>query len=427
MRVFLPLRSQAWGPFGRDRPIATELAAEHGPIARETAHAKVAQLDGLTSLRFFAALLVLVFHYSSQHFVGVPKTGIASIGDTGVTFFFMLSGFILAYNYRDTDFGAGGAINRYLVSRLARIYPAYIFALLLALPFDTKSFEALSSASLKALSYASLALAPLGLHAWLPGAACALDCPSWSISTEFFFYLVFPLALPPILRRPGLWFCIAAAYWMGASAIGMIAWSRYGAGLSIAGDLKTHPMAEIASQFIKFFPPMRLPEFLFGIVLFAAWNRTRSQLSGAKLGLAAFVAWGALALVKSDIPETELRGGLTAIAWAPLILLGANIRSGLLVAPAMVFLGRISYSLYLTHVTVLNATKSFDKRVLGGPLASTSPWCVSIASALAALVLAAFVYRIVEDPARRFVMSGRWTRLPGSQWSGGRGVGGSRS
>jgi peptidoglycan/LPS O-acetylase OafA/YrhL len=100
-------------------------------IPEASAHASVAQLHALTSLRFVAAALVVLFHYKAHLFAdnGWPTPKLAEIGYTGVTFFFILSGFILAYNYWQTDFSQSNNLIRFFQARIARVYPVYICSL----------------------------------------------------------------------------------------------------------------------------------------------------------------------------------------------------------------------------------------------------------------------------------------------------------
>jgi peptidoglycan/LPS O-acetylase OafA/YrhL len=376
-------------------------------IAAAGPHPPLRQLDALTSLRFFAAMMVLAFHYASVGSGDAPFDGPASLGYSGVTFFFMLSGFILAYNYRDADFADPAIRRRYFLARLARIVPVYLLSLLLALPFFWRVLIDMPPSVLRNLFAAGAVLAPLGLQSWVPGAACALNCPSWSISTELFFYLLFPFAFPLVYRRPWHWGLSALLILIILWTLGGWLWAQLGGGRSIMQDLGPAPGATIAAQLLKYFPPIRVPEFLLGIVLFVFWERAGSRLAGAGLLAACAMAVAALWLLRNQVPELALHDGLTAIAWAPLILFGATVHGGPLAAPALIFLGRISFSLYLTHVTVLSLMNSLDRHVLGGALRTASPWLLVLPSALAALLVAALVYRLVEDPARRLIV--RWT------------------
>jgi hypothetical protein len=120
---------------GGDGPIATE--PESGADAAMSAPSVhgVRPLDGLTSLRFFAAAMVLVYHYWRSYLPGVAVPIGLDLGYAGVTFFFVLSGFILAYNYESAGAFPRHELGRYRVARLARIWPVHLLAILVFLPF----------------------------------------------------------------------------------------------------------------------------------------------------------------------------------------------------------------------------------------------------------------------------------------------------
>src|SRR5467141_2329448 len=91
------------------------------------------RLPALTSLRFFAAFHVVIFHFQAmQIFIGPAWfQKLSSIGYAGVSFFFVLSGFILVYTYE----GRPMVLKNFWRARFARIYPAYAFSLLVTAPF----------------------------------------------------------------------------------------------------------------------------------------------------------------------------------------------------------------------------------------------------------------------------------------------------
>jgi peptidoglycan/LPS O-acetylase OafA/YrhL len=77
----------------------------------------------LTSFRFIAALMVVIFHYDRK--LELFPAGLASFGYEAVTFFFILSGFILTYTHGRDD-GLNVSIQQFARSRLVRIVPAYV-------------------------------------------------------------------------------------------------------------------------------------------------------------------------------------------------------------------------------------------------------------------------------------------------------------
>jgi len=155
-----------------------------------------ADLPALTSLRFFAAAIVLLAHMESAGSPLLAVNGGAAAGYHAVTFFFVLSGFILVYVYSGSREGDGLSVPplTFLTARLARIGPAYYLGLALLLPlFLYRSF--ILHLVPPESSLAALVLTPFLLQAWYPPAALAWNGPAWSLSVELAFYLLFPLLL----------------------------------------------------------------------------------------------------------------------------------------------------------------------------------------------------------------------------------------
>src|SRR2546423_1204586 len=182
------------------------------------------RLPALTSLRFFAALHVFMFHVQAIGGVFGPASyrSLASIGYVGVTFFFVLSGFVLVYTY------AGKAITArdFWRARLARVYPAYAFALLLTAPFFVFAVHHYSEIKVPFMAFQAAhfkvagALEILLLQSWVPPAALSWNAVGWSLSVEAFFYLLFPLVLLRYSRfsRKQL-FAIMRACWLASNLV----------------------------------------------------------------------------------------------------------------------------------------------------------------------------------------------------------------
>src|SRR5215212_2407037 len=154
-------------------------------------------LPALTGLRAVAALLVVLFHYKYI----VPGLGqsqaagarVIQSGFVGVSLFFVLSGFILAYTYIDDDGGLTGSWRDFIFARFARVYPVYIFALLIALLIfiDISLLHPVGVMKLKDTLRTAF-LTPLLMQGWTPKRAWMWNGPGWSLSAEAFFYLLFP-------------------------------------------------------------------------------------------------------------------------------------------------------------------------------------------------------------------------------------------
>ena len=237
-------------------------------------HPKVGALPALTALRFFAAAYVVAFHYTPYFFPEADGNSFIGLGYSGVTFFFLLSGFILTYNYRNAELGQTHARTLFYRARFARVYPVFLLALLIHVPWFL-AWVMKQPMPLKALMASGAVLAPLGIHAWVPGAACSLDCPSWSVSVEFFFYALFPILLPLVLRNPGRIALATLAFWIAAVALATSVWQASGGGVSLIAPEAGGIRPVLLAEFVKYFPLLHLPEFIAGMLLYVAWQNAR--------------------------------------------------------------------------------------------------------------------------------------------------------
>lgn len=151
-------------------------------------------LPALTSLRFFAALGIVLYH--ANGYFGLPKhSPLVFWGTQPVSFFFVLSGFILFYSYPELNTGA--ATWRFYVSRWTRIWPTHFLTLIFAILFTPISGSNFIPSEVSLSSIGTFLINISLLQAWIPLAKiyASFNQVSWSISAEFFFYLLFPIAL----------------------------------------------------------------------------------------------------------------------------------------------------------------------------------------------------------------------------------------
>jgi len=160
-------------------------------------------LDLLTQFRGIAAWWVVLYHIRDQ--INIPVLhDVVAIGYLAVDFFFVLSGFIISYAYYEklSHFSKTNIIKFYL-KRLGRTYPLHLFVLctycllpLLYIIFDKN----LPSGGKYNLEY--LALSFSLIQNWGFTKSLAWNVPAWSISTEFFAYLIFPLIVAWLFKIP---------------------------------------------------------------------------------------------------------------------------------------------------------------------------------------------------------------------------------
>ncbi len=355
------------------------------------------ELRALTGLRFFVAAHVVLYHFAGAALPDATPALVRNFighGYVGVSFFYLLSGFILTYSYAERS-GDGvrlrGTSRRFFARRLARIYPLYLLAWLLAAPFVIAHRFGGGDSILTALAkLGASALVSLSLaQAWLPGANTWWNPPGWSISVEAFFYLAFPWLLPRLVPRRASLAAFVALY-VAALVPPLVHLLARGGETSLAA--------------VKYNPLCHLPVFAMGMLLARAFD---SPLRAAverhrgvflTLGLAA-----SLAVVARPVDALYLfiHNGLLAPAFGACLLAVATSRraSAYLASPTLVLLGEASYGVYILQAPLWLGWRRLA-RVASLDLAPLVDFALYFA-ALCAISLLAF--KLLESPARRIL------------------------
>ncbi|MCI4063785.1 acyltransferase [Micromonospora sp. R77] len=316
------------------------------------------RLPSLTGLRFVAAAMVFAFHATYQAFFASPRvsTTLSALlfqgGWAGVSFFFLLSGFVLTWVARPTD-----TVTAFWRRRLVKIYPNYLVTTVVALLL-------LLLVAGTAVSTGDALATLLLVQAWSPRleTALAINPVAWSLSCELLFYLLFPVLLRAVLRiRPDrLWL------WTGATVLAVAAMP------TVARALPDQPLLPYAAEpvsawafwFLYLFPPVRLLEFVLGILLarlVLTGHRMPLRLGGAvTLALATYAVAGLFPLTYAYVAVMVVPLGLV-IAAAAVTDTEERPRTWL-AHPVLVWLGEISFAFYLWHPLVLD----YGHRWLGG-------------------------------------------------------------
>ena len=357
-----------------------------------------ANIRSLTSLRFFAALWVVLFHYWPNLTGTEAMPGLVDKGYLGVELFFTLSGFILCHVYRTGLEEGRFKYGSFLWARLARVYPLHIATLVglgaVALAATAAGFQV----DPNILSWASLPANLTLTQAWGFAPVAGWNHPSWSISAEWFAYLTFPLFAWAALKlkdRP----LIAVA---GAVAF---LWALYVGFPILAGFPLTK--ATISWGMLRI-----VPCFAYGCALHALWRARPAQNQG--WALAGALISGAAVLVSAALgaPDALIVTALGGVIFFLARL--AQTGSPILAQAPLVYLGEISYSVYMICVPwkivfVNVATRVFQ---LNNDHLTLGLWLVFLASVVP---LAALSYHLVEKPARmgmKLMAEARATRRP---------------
>jgi len=386
-------------------------------------------LPALTSLRFFAAFYVVVHHLINVallHSQGADADreatwylAWATQGHVGVTFFFVLSGFILAWCYHRAfaaapDDALRSTRRRFLLARFARVWPlhAAMFVVFLPLAVLDAGVNVAGIAQTAWQGALNLSL----LHAWVPGGADGLsdtfNAPSWTLSCEALFYVVFPAIATLLVRR---------LRWGTAQLTLLIAamWLMLGAaGAAAAGTAH-------GDWLLRVFPGSRLADFTIGVALGLIVVQHLQKRALRSQAPAPRVSGGWTALEAALITATCLSPLLWTLAasgvlpetlgasWFHLPTIGATIlvmalergaiSRRLLAMRSLVWLGEISYALYLVHLFIILAAYRVGLYDLLGP------WATSALVVALALGVSAIVHERFEKPARARIVA-RYTR-----------------
>jgi peptidoglycan/LPS O-acetylase OafA/YrhL len=364
------------------------MAASVQPIVEMS---RPVRLDALTGLRCFAAINIVLFHFSNPQWFG-PLAPVVNAGYASVSYFILLSGFVLAYNYCGK--ARAGQLDkvRFWKSRFIRIYPIYILSLVL-------SWEMLSSEYKShgpAMFLAGLVLAPLLLQGWVPSIATFLNTPAWTMSAEAFFYFIFPWIAK--WKKPER-MAVHVAKMAGVWAVGLIPGSLYIVlnpdGLAHVDRWSYGPWL----QALKFTPLPHLASFVFGVML-ASLDQMIERAHRVRffLGVFGFAAIFGLLSLGSFLPFALAHDGLLMPLFGCIVLglAGENSLSRVIGNKVLVFIGEGSYCLYLLHFNFWNLLhNSHILDQLG--LAVYDPWI----SYAILIVLSLVALHFVEKPARK--------------------------
>lgn len=353
-------------------------------------------LHPLTAFRFFAALAVLGRHTYNwvSEIPGVPPPLLLFFreGASGVAFFFVLSGFILTYNYRSTFTKLSiPTAKKFYAARLARIGPVHLLTFLLFLPL---AYHQILAEPLRWFLRAVVNITLTQSFVPIETYFFSYNAVSWSLSDELFFYAVFPLAL-----------------W-GLHAAG---WDRLKPAVSVATSLwlfasvcvflgQNYPKA-IWLWYIN--PTFRLVDFLIGIALCHVFLELRkTSIANLNWKWATLLELGSLAPIaillafSSDLPLLLRRGVYYIPGFAALILVFAfqrGLLSRILSVKLFRYLGEASFSLYMFHATIIIIVNQYPQTL---HLVGASPLARFLTVFMSSLIVSLCCLRWFEMPCR---------------------------
>lgn len=336
----------------------------------------------LTSLRFIFAMMVFLAHcYVISNFFDAHYF---KEGFVGVSFFFVLSGFIIAYNYQKRLSEKKTTKRSFWVARIARIYPLHWLTLFIAIVSGSYALEAGAGDWLRHF-FASLTLT----NAYIPrdDYFFSFNSPSWSLCCEQLFYICFPF-LVPLMKNYRKLLCVFLLC----------------AVLVIVGMY--HTPVESIKGFWYVNPVTRLPDFMVGMLLFQLYEYLKTKdiscFRGSVIEFISVAVFLGFYLYAAEIPKVYR---YSCYYWLPvaLVLISFSLQKGiisrLLSNRFLVIGGEISYSFYLIHLLVLLPYAEWQKE-------STCriSWYISIPVLFCVIVLLSLLsYYYFEKPMNKLV------------------------
>lgn len=362
--------------------------------AKPSAPARKPQLPALTGVRTLLAINIMLFHFEPPHMQFLYP--VIDNSYVFVGFFFLLSGFVLTYNYADRPMPLRK--RDFWRARFARLYPIYLLSLVL--------FAGMLGAEWHARSHpqfvAGVVLTPLLLQGWSPMLATFWNTVAWTLSCEAAFYFFFPwLICLPWPKSPGRLIALILGIW----SLGLVPHMLY---LHFNPDHIAGPINRYSSGFwirtLKYTPLSYTGIFLSGIALARLQNSLK--LAGHQRAWIAFASLLALAVffatTVTRIPYILMHGGFLVPLFAALVvgLSGQNIFASFFAWKPIELLGQASYAIFLLHFNFINLLRihHVPERL---HLAAYDPWI----SYAATLLLAIAAMYFVERPARRAILA----------------------
>ena len=386
-----------------DQPAPTstgEAAGELQPKAVQVARKPA--LPGLTGIRTLLALTILLFHFtpSGLRWEAHPWVSLYPLVDIGyvfVSFFFLISGFILSYNYADRP-QPMNALD-FWMARLSRLYPVYALTMLISIPMLINEWHVRSHAQF----LTGVIATPLLMQGWFPRLATFWMTVTWTLSCEVMLYIAFPWLIR--VQWPKSWpklLVLFFGFWM----VGLIPHSIYVLhDPDHVGHMATRYTDGWWINTLKYTPLPYVCTFLAGLTLARLHEVAKLGVRGRMIvGLSGFTAaWFITYHLVPRLPYIMIHGGLLTPVFAAIILglAGPSPLARVFSIKPLVIVGTSTYALYLLHFNVFILMQKYQvwQKL---HLAQYDPWI----SYVLVVVLAVSARKWVEHPAQMAI--GNW-------------------
>lgn len=355
-----------------------------------------ASFHALAGFRWIAALVVGVAHLpsiSQDPSIGKAFNRLLSEGMYGVTYFFVLSGFVLAIAYHQRlARPTRSTLREYYVSRIARIWPLHLLTLGLAVFYSVSPWPG---------GWGPFIANAFLVQSWIPNLEYiqSYNSVTWTLSLEVFFYLAFPLILFTAMK----WRTATAAKLTLAAAT---IWATTASLVWYLAKCEGFMPMYIGNVF----PIVRGGDFAVGVLLGLAFIRSQTSSGQATTRLLRW-SWtaaeaGAVALVvililrSHKFPYLFRLNGYYSPAIALVVLVFARERgyiSQILASRPSVYLSKISFTFYMLHPLVFT-------HVYPSLIETIGAWPMAGMRILATVIFSSIIYHLFETPIRNWIL-----------------------
>jgi peptidoglycan/LPS O-acetylase OafA/YrhL len=382
-------------------------------------------IPGLTGARFFLALFVVVFHFGQPDVApyGTIARNFAGSGYVSVSLFFLLSGYVIGCNYLRDEY-----LERvkFWIARFARIAPAYWTAMAASIPLFLYMKLFYSPMRHENL-FVTIATALTCSQAWFFKSSSLWNFPAWSLSCEWFFYLLFPFVAPLLVRLDPMRLRLTI---FGLALVSMLPPLVYFLWLPDGVPFHQLTQASVAQYsaipgvyefqhlltrkglygIFMYNPLMHLPMFLLG----AGLGRYKVAFAEQRITLSSRIAVHTALLVmlgflanSGSMPHLLLHNGLIALCFSGFIFYVEALWTPLafvLMSPPIVLLGEASYALYILQAPLNEWYETIVRHLHLIPAKSSDlPATLLIGFLVFLCAASVLTYLCVERPCRKWL------------------------
>lgn len=338
------------------------------------------RIEQLTFPRFVSAFIIMVAHTKPSWFVDDAWFNPLFHGFFAVTFFFVLSGFVLGLSYHDKfKENKTEDIKKYFILRVARIYPIYALAILASMAGDYLYLN-------KTYGFGTVLLNLSLLQAWFR--SDYISFPAWSLSCEAFFYVIFPFVMI-FIRKLSYISVVKNTLYVWIFSLAVITFLVV---VLFPGDLFWH-----------LHPLVNAPSFLLGVGTSVIYRKlsqseTLKFYSGVALAVIVAVVVGQLLSKPSYAIEMAQVPSFMLFLLFLALMADSHFLVKLFKNKFLVLLGKASYALYLFHTLTYEVWSREVEKVFTG-----QSRLLYVAAMMFMITVSILLYKFYEKPMYRLI------------------------